>query len=89
MCHEKASGNVSVGIGIVIVASGSDVVGDLEVEESREVVAEEESTNIMGLVGREEARWTEMSSTGGEVAIMAREMDGRAAETGRVEEDFG
>lgn len=71
ICRENAFGSVSVGIGIIVVASKSDVVGDMEEEESGEVVGEEESTTPTGLVGEEEARWVKMSTIGGDVAIMA------------------
>lgn len=67
MCCEKAFGNASVGIGVVTAANGSDVVGDMAVEESRVVAVEEESTIIMGPTRGEEARWTEMSTASGDV----------------------
>lgn len=42
----------------------------MEVEESGEVVAEEESMVTTYTVGGEEARWTKISTVGGEVATI-------------------
>lgn len=71
ICLENASGSESISIGIVVVANEKHMVGDMEAEESREVVAEEESTITMGPVGEGAARWTEMSTLSGEVVTMA------------------
>lgn len=71
ICSENASGSVNIGIGIVFVSSGSNVVGDMEVKEIGEVVVEEESNTMTGPVGEEEARWTKISTMGWEVANIA------------------
>lgn len=71
MCREKAFGNASVSISVVTISNGSNVVGDMEEEESGEVAVEEDSTIIMGPASGEEARWTKMSTIGGDVATMA------------------
>lgn len=73
-----------MGIGVVTTASGSDVVGDMAVEESGKVAAEEDSIIIMGPVGGEEARWTKMSTAGGDVVTMAWEIGRRVVEIGKV-----
>lgn len=61
----------------------------MEAEESGEVVAQEELIITTGPIGKEEARWTEMSTTGGEVATMAWEVDGGAVVVETTEVDFG
>lgn len=58
-------------MGIVVVASRIDVDRDMEEEESREVVAEEESINMTCAMGGVEARCTEISTTGEEVATIS------------------
>lgn len=72
MCWAKAFGSKRVGI-VVIVAKANGIVvdGDMEVEESGEVVAEEESITIISVVGEVEARWTKMSTAGREEASIA------------------
>lgn len=80
---------MSAGIDIVTATNGRDVVGDMEAEESREIATKEDSTIIMGPTGREESRWTEMSIAGGDVAIMAWEINGRAAKIGKAVGGFG
>lgn len=67
----KASRSKSVGIGIVVVSNESDMVGDMEAEESGEVAAEEESTTTTSPLGEEEEICTEMYTAGGEVATTA------------------
>lgn len=69
-------------MGIVFVASERDVVGDMEEEESGEVVVEEDSIIMTSPIGKEEARWTKMSTVGGEVATMAYEVGGGATSSG-------
>lgn len=71
ICQENASRSESVGIGIIVVANERDVVEDMEVERSGEVVAEEDSIIPTCPIGGEEARWTEMSTAGAKEAIMA------------------
>lgn len=75
---------VEVGIGVVTVVRGSDVVGDMAVEEGGVVITEEESTTITDSARGEGARWIEMSTVGGDVAIMAREVDGATVGAGRA-----
>lgn len=73
---------MEAGIGVITIANGSDVVGDMAVEEGRVVMVEEESITITCSAGGEEARWTEMSTAGEDVATTAREVDDRVVETG-------
>lgn len=47
-----------------------DVVGDIDTKEIIKVVVEEDSMVTTYIVGREEARWTEISTIGGEVATI-------------------
>lgn len=89
MCHENAFGSEIVGMGIVVVASERDVVEDMEAEESGEVVEEEESIITTCTIGGEEARWTKMSTMGGEVATISREADGGAIVVEVTSGDFG
>lgn len=62
---------------------------DMEVEESGEVVVEEESIITTCLVGEREARWAEMSTIGGEVATMAWEVGRGTTVVEVVGGDFG
>lgn len=56
ICWEKASGSESMGIGIVVVPRGREVVRDMDIEEIGEVVEKEESINITYAMGGVEAR---------------------------------
>lgn len=71
ICYKNSSGSESEGIGIIVLDSERDVVGDMEVEESGEVVAEEELIITSGPTGEEEAMWNKMSTASGKVATMA------------------
>lgn len=70
ICQENTFGSASVSIGIVVVVSAREVIRDMEVEETGEVVAEEESMVTICMVGGEEARWTKIFTAGGEVEII-------------------
>lgn len=63
------------------------MVGDIAVEEGV-VTAEEESITITSSIRGEGARWTELSTAGGDVATMAREVDDGAVNTGRAKSGF-
>lgn len=84
ICLEKASDKVDVGIGAITTAKRSDVVGDIAAEEGGVVMAKEESITITNSAEGEGARWTEMSTAGGDVAIMAREVGGMTVGAGRA-----
>lgn len=65
ICLKKSSSRVRVGI-VVVVTKGTVVEGDIEEDESIEVIAEEEYHTIIGAIGEEEARCTKISIMGGE-----------------------
>lgn len=64
---------MAVGLGNVIVARGSEVIGDMVAEEGGVVMLEEESMTTTDLARGKGARWTEMSTAGGDAATIARE----------------
>lgn len=75
-------------MGIIIVTNERDVVRDMEVEESGEVLAEEELIIMTYHIGGEEARWTEMSIVGGEVETNTQEVGGGVVAVELVGGDF-
>lgn len=60
-----------MGIGIIVVVSGRDDDGDIDEEERRELVENEESITITCAVDGVDARWIEMSTVGGEEATIS------------------
>lgn len=84
ICHEKACSKASASIHVVTVANGSDVVGDIVAEERGVVTVEEDSITIIGPAEGEGVRWTEISTTGGDVVTMPWETDVRVVKTGEA-----